>query len=163
MVVMASLVKFNHKLQKGITMFKFLLISIIGSAMLFNINIAQAEDGQRYDDSVTWKSVVRINYKPGKMGDALKIIKDYYRKASEQAKTPMPELIMEMQTGDYDLIVVWHMEGGITDMTWETGPNDKKWRAALNELAGGEDKAQAILDEYLSYIDDASSDIALVK
>lgn len=144
-------------------MYKILLISLLSSAMMCTINTAQAEDGKRYEDSVTWKSIVRINYKPGKTGDALKIIKDYYQKASKKAETPMPEMVMEMQTGDFDLLVVWHMEGGISDMNWETGPNEKKWRDALNEIAGGEDKGKAVLEEYLSYIDNVDSDIALVR
>ncbi|WNC71092.1 hypothetical protein RGQ13_13285 [Thalassotalea psychrophila] len=138
-------------------------MSVLTASFLMASNISIAEDGKRYDKSVTWKNVVKINFKPGKRDEALKIISDYYRPATVKAKTPAPEVIMELQTGDYDLLVVWHMEGGVNDLTWEKGPNGKKWRAALNEIAGGEEKAQEILDQYVNYIDNAENNIALVR
>ena len=144
-------------------MYKKIVISVITASFLMASNVSVAEDGKRYDKSVTWKNVVRVNYKPGKRDEALKIISDYYRPATEKAKTPGPEVVMELQTGDYDLLVVWHMEGGVNDLTWEKGPHGKAWRSALNDIAGGEDKAQAIIEEYISYVDNADNDIALVR
>lgn len=137
------------------------VISIL--ALILSFNIAKADDGKRYDDSVTWKNVVKITYKPGKRDEALGIIRDYYMKASMKAKTPRPESVMEMHTGNFDLLVVWHMQGGITDMTWEKNPNNAKWREALNEIAGSKEKAQEILDSYLACIESAENDIALVR
>ncbi|TLU65123.1 hypothetical protein FE810_09355 [Thalassotalea litorea] len=136
--------------------------SILCAALLM-VNTASAEDGKRYEDSVKWKNVVKITYKIGKRDDALKIIKDYYQVASKKAKTPMPEMVMEMHTGDYDLLVIWHMQNGIEDMTWETNPDSVAWRKALNDVAGSEEKAQEILDEYVSYIAHAENEIALVR
>lgn len=143
---------------------KLLLVagSIIFATSL-TLTSASAEEGKRYDENVKWKSIVKITYKIGKRDDALKIIRDYYEKASEKAKTPKPEVVMEMYTGDFDLLVVWHMENGVEDMTWETNPNSIAWRKALNEIAGSEEKAQAILDEYVSYIDHADNQIAIVR
>ncbi|WP_394172449.1 hypothetical protein [Thalassotalea litorea] len=136
--------------------------SMICAASLM-LSPAMAEEGKRYDDSVKWKNVVKITYKIGKRDDALKIIRDYYQVASEKAKTPMPEMVMEMHTGDYDLLVIWHMQNGIEDMTWETNPDSVAWRKALNDVAGSEEKAQEILDEYVSYIAHAENEIALVR
>ncbi|MEW6998051.1 hypothetical protein AADZ86_10135 [Colwelliaceae bacterium BS250] len=141
------------------------ILTIVTALALFSVSsLSYSEEaGKRYDASASWKSVVKINFKPGKTNDALKIIKDYYKPATVKAKTSGPETIMEMHTGDYDLLVVWGMPGGISDMTWENHPDNKLWRDALNEIAGGEEKAQAIMDEYLSYIDNAESDIAMVR
>lgn len=141
------------------------ILTIVTALSLLSVSSLtySEEAGKRYDANVSWKNVVKINYKPGKTSDALKIIKDYYRPATVKAKTSGPETIMEMHTGDYDLLVVWHMQGGISDMTWENHPDNKLWREALNEIAGGEDKAQAIMDEYLSYIENAENDIAMVR
>lgn len=144
-------------------MYKIIVISVLTASFLMASNVTLAEDGKRYDKNVTWKNVVKINFKPGKRDEALKIISDYYRPATEKANTPAPEVIMELQTGDYDLLVVWHMEGGVNDLTWEKGPNGKKWREALNEIAGGKEKAQEILDQYVNYIDNAENNIALVR
>ncbi len=57
-----------------------------------------------------------------------------------------------MTTGDYDLLVIWHMKGGINDMTWDTSPDNIAWRSALDELSGGKEKAQKIIEQYRSYI-----------
>ena len=144
-------------------MFNKIILVVFGASLFFVSHTSIAQDGKRYDASVTWKSIVKINYHVGKRDKALAIIRDYYRKAASKAKTPMPEMVFELQTGDYDLLLIWHMEGGVNDLTWEKGPHGKKWRAALNEVAGSEEKAQEILDEYLSYIDSAESDIAIVR
>ncbi|MFQ3248712.1 MAG: hypothetical protein ACI9O6_000514 [Glaciecola sp.] len=144
-------------------MFNKIILVVFGASLFLVSHTVIAQDGKRYDSSVTWKNIVKINYHVGKRDSALAIIRDYYREASIKAKTPMPELVLELQTGDYDLLLVWHMEGGVNDLTWERGPNSKKWRAALNEVAGSEEKAQEILDEYLSYIDSAENDIAIVR
>lgn len=36
------------------------------------------------------------------------------------------------------------MKGGIEEMNWEVSPDNVKWMTALNEIAGGGDKAKAI-------------------
>jgi hypothetical protein len=41
---------------------------------------------------------------------------------------------------------------GLDEMNWQTSPNDVKWMTAMNEVAGGADKAKAILDEWSSLI-----------
>ena len=142
---------------------KKILIMLTATILSLGATKSIAEEGKRFDSSVTWKNVVKIDYKPGKRGDALKIIKDYYMPATKKAGTEGPELVFELQTGDYDLLVVWHMSGGITDMTWEDHPDDAKWIAALNEVAGSEEKAKEIMAKYLSYVEHAENDIALVR
>jgi hypothetical protein len=139
-----------------------IFISIITCATLLSSSVVFANEAKRYDDNVTCKNIVKINFKIGKRSDALKIIKEHFKPAAVKSKTPQPELLLELHTGDYDVLTVWHMEDGIKDMTWDTSPNDIAWRAALNELSGGKDKAQKILDEYRSYIESAENDIAMV-
>ena len=50
------------------------------------------------------------------------------------------------------MMVVWDMKGGIEEMNWETSPNDIKWMTAMNDIAGGSDKAKMIMDEFSSLI-----------
>ncbi|NMP17606.1 hypothetical protein [Thalassotalea sp. Y01] len=138
------------------------IITMLAAVAVLMTGAVNAE-GKRYDKAVSWKNVVKIDFKPGKRGAALKIIKEYYRPATEKAGTNAPEMILELQTGDYDLLVVWHMKGGINDMTWETNPEQKQWRAALNEIAGSEEKAKEILDEYISYVHHAESQVAITR
>lgn len=144
-------------------MFKRTVSMITILAIALSFNLAQAEEGKRYEDSAKWKSVVKVNYKPGKRDEALGIIRDYYVKASIKAGTLRPESVLEMHTGDYDLLIIWHMKGGITDMTWEKSPDNIKWRAALNELAGSKEKAQEILTQYINCVETTENDIAMMR
>jgi len=144
-------------------MLKNIIVLGFSCIALIYTPLVTAKDAKRYDDSVMWKNVVKINFKIGKRSDALKIINEHFRPATKKAKTSPPELLLEMSTGDYDLLVVWHMEGGINDMTWDVSPDNITWRKALNELSGGKDKAQKVIDEYRSYIESAENDIAMVN
>ena len=63
-------------------------------------------------------------------------------------------------TGKWDAIWVWEMEGGFDDLMWYRSPNDVAWFNALVELEGGEEAAQAIIDEYVSGIASGYSEVA---
>ena len=141
---------------------RILLIIVITTLTMFTSS-AVSKEAKRFDKNIQWKEVVKINFKIGKRDDALKIINDHFKPASVKAKTPQPQLQLEMFTGDYDLLVVWHMEDGINDLTWELSPDNIAWRSAFDELAGGKDKAKEILDEYRSYIESVEYDIAMIK
>ena len=110
-----------------------------------------------------WKRVVHVDYKAGKDSRALEIIDEYFRKAAVKAGTPQPQAAIRMNTGKYDLVLIWAMSGGVDDMNWEVSPNNAKWRTALNEVAGGADKAQEILDEYSSLIASSSSEVGFQR
>ncbi|WP_185153297.1 hypothetical protein, partial [Fulvivirga lutimaris] len=88
---------------------------------------------------------------------AREIIANYHQKASEKAGTPGPEMVLEMNSGEWDIMAIWGMKGGISDMDWEVNPNGIKWRKAMNEIAGSAEKAQAIIDELDSLVDRSSS------
>ncbi len=87
------------------------------------------------------------------------IVNNYYRKAAAKAGTPMPSMTAVMYSGEYDLMLIWDMQGGIEDMNWEINPNGIKWREALNEVAGSKEKADALREEYASYVRSSKSDI----
>lgn len=121
---------------------------------------AQAPTAKKYDNP-KWRSVVYIDYHAGKAGRALEIIYEHFKKASDKAGTQTPISQLEMKTGEYDLILVWEMQGGIEDMNWEISPNNIKWREALNEQMGGKEKADELMTEYLSLIRSVKSELAM--
>jgi hypothetical protein len=113
---------------------------------------AQAQMQPKKYDNPQWKAIEFIKFKEGKMDRVREIIRTYFVKSSEKAGTPEPSMASELVTGEWDMMVVWDMKGGIEEMNWETSPNDIKWMTALNEIAGGADKAKAILDEWSSLV-----------
>ena len=72
-------------------------------------------------------------------------------KASDAAGTPKPYLV-HLQTGSWDFLVAFDLKDGPVEYTYTDTPNGKKWFAALSELTGGDDKAQALWDGYQSLI-----------
>ncbi len=139
---------------------KTLILAVLLSSSLF-ANADDHKEAKRMGKEVTWKQVVKVNYKVGMTSKALKIIKDYYHPASVKAGTPVPETVVRMQTGDIDLLVIWRLPGGVNDLTWETSPDNIKWQKAFVELAGSEEKAKEIREEYLSYLEHVEMDIGI--
>jgi hypothetical protein len=112
---------------------------------------AQAQEGKKYDNP-QWKTVEMLEFKHDKMDRVREIIKDYFIKAANKAGSRQPAMIMQSATGEWNMIVIWDMKGGLEEMNWETNPDDMKWMTAMTEIAGGADKAKAILDEWSSLV-----------
>lgn len=138
--------------------FLFMITSIL--FLSYGSLYAQEEmQAEKYDDP-QWYWVVKVDYAPGKMDRAMELINTYFKKASDDAGLPGPIMAMEMSSGDYDMLYVWHMKEGIEGMNWKTSPNDVKWFQAMTKIAGGPEKAQEIWQEYESCIARSEADLA---
>ena len=126
-------------------------------AILSSVN-AQEMKSKKFDNP-QWKTVSFLKFKSGKADRAREIIRNYYEKAAQKATVSSPAMAVDLVTGEWDLMVVWDMKGGIEEMNWEVSPDNVKWMTALNEIAGGGDKAKAILDEFSSLIDRESTSL----
>lgn len=116
------------------------------------VHAQQDMQAKKYDNP-EWKRIVLIRYKPDKSGRAKEIINDYYLKACTKSGTPVPATLLDIKTGEWDMLLVWDMKEGIEEMNWETRPDDIAWKKALDEIAGSASKANAVLDEFSSLID----------
>jgi hypothetical protein len=117
------------------------------------------EEAQRYEN-VDWHNVVLVDFKPGKTGRAMEIIDDHFTPASEQAGTQVPRM-MELQTGPWDVMLIWTMEEGPSEMTWEISPEGLRFQEALVEVVGSEEDVEEIWDEYYSLVDRSTSYIGM--
>lgn len=136
-------------------------ITLTGLLVIFfsaNLSAQEAPKPTKHDNP-EWKWVVHVDYHSGKAGKAMDIIRDYYMKAQKKAGTPAPELIAVLETGQYDLMIIWNMTNGVEDLNWKISPNNIKWRAALNEVAGSKEKADEILAEYQTYVNSSKSEL----
>jgi hypothetical protein len=130
------------------TIFNAALIVLFST--LISANIRAQTQAKKYDNA-KWKSITFIQFKEGKMERVREIINNYFVKAAEKGGTPMPSMVSELVTGEWNMVVVWDMKEGVDALNWETSPDDVKWMTAMNEIAGS-DKAKAILDEWSSLI-----------
>ena len=132
-----------------------LLSAFLMSAMLIidpGFIQAQSDATPKKYENPEWKNVVLIDYKPGKSGRAREIIQEYFIKANEMSGVSGPSLVVELETGGWDTMAVWDMKDGIESMNWDVSPDNIKWQKALNEIAGGAEKARAIQEEYSSCV-----------
>jgi len=133
------------------------------AAVLFFAVPALAQDEDM--GALTWgedaKYVVTtvIKFKPGKRERAMEIIDEYYLPAVEKDGTAPPKLIVHMQTGHWDMAVIWDLAGGTADLEWYRSPDAVKWREALVEIAGSEEEAAKIQEEYGATIADSMANI----
>lgn len=117
-------------------------------------------DGTARLENVTIVEVVYISFKPGKRTRALEIINDYFVPAGDAAGTAGPMTAIHFDTGKWDMVILWELEGGFDDLMWYVSPDDLKWFAALTEMAGGEEEAGAIWGEYIGLVANAHNEVA---
>lgn len=139
---------------------KTIQILFLGVTLLFcssHLN-AQEMQAKKYDN-LDWVRMAFVKFQPGKMDQAMGIIKDYFQKADENMGGQGPTAYV-MATGEYDMVVVWEMEEGIESMDYEITDHDVKWIAQMEKLTGGQEKAMEKLNEFYSYIADWRTEIA---
>lgn len=136
-----------------------LLICAAAAALLSTPAFAQDAPKAEKRNS-DYYSMTFIDFKPGHEDEAMAIIDDYFVKAADQAGTATPDMALQMLTGEYDMLVIWKMKGGVADMEWARSPDDVKWMAAMSELAGGPEAGQAKWKEYLSHVQSSKTLLA---
>ncbi|MEL7185340.1 MAG: hypothetical protein AAFN50_02750 [Pseudomonadota bacterium] len=123
--------------------------------------LAQDDDGgpQTQGDDARYVSASMVNFKPGKRERAFEIIAEHFKPAGEAAGTPGPLGVIHFQTGEWDAIFVWALEGGMADLEWYRTEDDIKWFEALAEQEGSVEAAEALLAEYSSLVDNAVTNV----
>ncbi len=110
----------------------------------------------KYENS-TWYEMVCVNFKPGKMGEAKKIMAKY-ESAGAAAGIKGPETYWFV-TGPYDMMLVWELEGGPSDLEWKYSPESVKWWKAFVKQEGSEEAAEKLQEQYSSFIADGNSQL----
>ena len=143
--------------------FKWGRLLVLSSALAMFAVPASAQDDeggpQTQGDDARYVSVTYVNYKPGKRERAFEIIAEHFKPAGEKAGVPGPLGTIHFQTGKWDAMFVWKMEGGMADLEWYRSEEDIKWYEALAEQEGGEEAAGELIAEYQACIAHAETDV----
>jgi len=110
-------------------------------------------------DDARYMSATYVKFKPGKRERAFEIIAEHFVPAGKAAGTPGPLGTLHFQTGEWDALFVWNLEGGMADLEWYRSEDNIKWAAALAEQEGGEEAAGELIAEYRSLVDEAETDV----
>ena len=139
-----------------------LLIAVAAALFLFTVPaVAQEDDGGpiTQGDDAKYVSVRYVKFKPGERERALEIVSAHFVPAGQSAGTTGPILVNHMQTGKWDVVAIWEMEGGMADLEWYRSADDLKWFAALAEQEGGAEQAEALLAEYGASVADVMVEV----
>ena len=93
-----------------------------------------------------------IKFKPGGEDRAFDL-EDKYINPARKLSGVWPLAEYHTQTGPWDRIYVWDFPGGLADVEWQVDPAQAKFLAALSRIAGGNDKALAIVSEWDSLVE----------
>ena len=119
--------------------------------------IAQEDEGgpQTWGEDAKYVTVSFIQFKPGRREEGMEIIADYFVPASEKAGTPGPVMVVHFQSGKWDVMSIWELQGGVADLQWYRSPNNIKWFEALAELNGGVEGAEEIMARWSKSVDES--------
>lgn len=93
-----------------------------------------------------WVMIEMVKFLPGKRARAAEIAEGPFTKASNDIGGGVIDL--HLNTGEWDFITVFPLEGGPGDLSWQTSPADIKFMNALARHAGGMDGARKLLAEW---------------
>jgi hypothetical protein len=124
--------------------------SALGLALVSVPGAVQAQTNALAEqpEKLTWVRIEMTRFHPGKRERAIEIIKNYFAKADQLSGVDSGVHGVHFDTGEWDIIYVFPMKGGPADMAEQTSPDEEKWMAQMVKLAGSEDAAKKIMDEY---------------
>jgi len=99
-----------------------------------------------------------IKFKPGGEDRAFEL-EDKYIDPARKLSGVWPLAEYHTQTGQWDRIYVWDLPGGLADVEWQVNPTQAKFLAALSKVAGGDDKALAIMNEWNALVERRESTV----
>ena len=138
------------------------LIAATAVLFLFAVPAIAQDDDEgpiTQGDDARYLEVTYVNFKPGKREMAMQIISEHFVPATEKAGTSAPLLAIHFQTGKWDAAFIWEMAGGMADLEWYRSPDNIKWFAALAELEGGTEQAEAIWAKYIGAVADSLTEV----
>jgi hypothetical protein len=139
----------DHSFSQSLLRSWACILSVTLLGLCFFPAPADAQDDEpeptRYQ-GVTWNQVLLVDFKSGKEERAMEIIEDRFLPVTKKAGNQIPRTV-EMQTGPWDLLLIWTMEEGPSAMTWKTSPQEIETMKAAREMFGQE-KMETISNEY---------------
>ncbi|SDL34976.1 hypothetical protein SAMN04488034_103278 [Salinimicrobium catena] len=142
---------------------KLFKLSFTVLAFLFcfhSISAQEEEMKPKKYDNPEYYVITYLKFDTGKTQSAKKIIKDYFAAAGENAGIPGPAMMLDLVTGEWDMMITWHLKDGPEALNWEISPEDVKWGKAFHELAGSPEKAEEINKEWQSYVKSSKTQLA---
>lgn len=138
------------------------IAAIAALVLISGPGLAQDSDDEgpiTQGDDARYLRITHVKFKPGKRESAMQIIAEHFKPAGKKAGTPGPVMEIHYQSGKWDATFAWEMAGGMKDLEWYRSPDNIKWFAALSELEGGNDEAEAVWADYISKVSHSVTEV----
>ncbi|MDX1603838.1 MAG: hypothetical protein R3209_12265 [Salinimicrobium sediminis] len=139
---------------------KNLMLLTMWTLFLFTSTAQGQETKAKQFENPQWFEIVQVKYKAGQKEKAQAIIKDHFMATGMESNLPGPHMMLDLVSGEWDMIFIWELEEGIKTLDFEISPTGAKFRDAFMKKVGGEEKAREIWQEYYSYIQDWKTELA---
>lgn len=136
------------------------LILTVSLLFLFTSAVKGQETGAKEFQNPQWFEIVQVKYKAGQKERAQTLIRDYFMATGMESNLPGPHMMLDLVSGEWDMMFIWELEEGIQTLNYEITPTGAKFRDAFMKKVGGEQKAGEIWQEYYSYIQDWKTELA---
>jgi len=98
------------------------------------------------EEERTTYSVEFLRFADGKEAAWLEMREKYWIPATNAAGQSLPQVHWVMD-GEWDLMVVREIQGGLASLDTHNNPNRARWYAEFLKLVGGEDAAKALREK----------------
>lgn len=126
----------------------------------FSPIINAQETGPKKYENPEWFEIVQVKYKPGKKQKAKELIKEHFMATGREAGLPGPHMILDLVSGQWDMVYIWKLEEGIATLDYELSPEGAKFQEAFLKKVGSKERAEEIWNEYYSYVQDWNVEFA---
>ena len=132
-----------------------LLIAVLLCPFLLH---AQNEQKPVKHENVEWFWVIHLKFKIDKKGEAIDIIKNYWRPIETRIGTE--QHVFQFETGEWDLIRVVKMPEGIATLEWESSSWNVQYNQELLKLTGSEAAMRDVRNKWQECLQETRTEIA---
>jgi len=106
-----------------------------------------SQDKVERNAALTYGTVEMFKFKPN-TGQRLQELEDKYFIPAGRTAGLIDPVILHLNTGQWDAIYFFPSKLGLSVMEYRTSPDDVAFMTELGKLAGGADKAKAMMQEW---------------
>ena len=131
--------------------------AIIAGSLLLPV-VASAQEALEKRENVSYYNVVHFNFKPGHNDAAWEIL---YQKIGPAVRAMDKSFVaLDWDSGAWDTTVYIKLEDGYGSLEYAVSPGSAAFMASLAKQEGSKEAAGKVMTEWVSHIDNSSSDVA---
>jgi len=131
--------------------------AIIAGSLLLPV-VASAQEALEKRENVSYYNVVNFNFKPGHNEAAWEIL---YTKIAPAVRAMDKDFVaLDWESGSWDTTVYIELEDGYGALEYATSPQSAAFMASMAKQEGSKEAAEKVMKDWVSHIDNSSSDLA---